>query len=250
MIKENALAGIMVGCAGWSIPGTASDRFPEAGSHLERYSAVLPAVEINSSFYRPHRPATYARWRDSVPESFRFSVKLPKEITHVLRLRPPYAALEKFVAEVNHLERKLDCLLVQLPPSLRYEPAVAQEFFQVMRSLIDVDIICEPRHASWFAQAAAQTLAQCKVSYVRADPPPAPIPGQGPAAATVYLRLHGTPEIYHSAYADDSLDRIVTQIECDARAGRRVWCVFDNTASGAAVPNALSLLARLHRTSM
>jgi uncharacterized protein YecE (DUF72 family) len=56
---------ILVGCAGWSLSSAVAPEFPGAGSHLERYARVLPAVEINSSFYRPHRAATYARWRDS-----------------------------------------------------------------------------------------------------------------------------------------------------------------------------------------
>ncbi|HEY9423039.1 MAG TPA: DUF72 domain-containing protein, partial [Thermoanaerobaculia bacterium] len=78
---------ILVGCAGWSLPRAEQAEFPETGSHLERYASRFGAVEINSSFHRPHRPATYARWSASVPASFRFSVKVPKTITHGLRLR-------------------------------------------------------------------------------------------------------------------------------------------------------------------
>ena len=78
---------VKVGCAGWSLPRVAWPEFPAAGTHLQRYAVHLNAVEINSSFYRPHQPATYARWAASVPESFRFSVKLPKTITHQQRLR-------------------------------------------------------------------------------------------------------------------------------------------------------------------
>src|SRR5690349_12428290 len=69
---------VRVGCAGWSLPKEHADRFPAEGSHLERYAACFPAVEINSSFYKPHRPTTYARWAASVPPDFRFSVKVPK----------------------------------------------------------------------------------------------------------------------------------------------------------------------------
>lgn len=77
---------IRVGVAGWSLPKEHADRFPAVGTHLERYAARLPAVEINSSFYKPHRPATYARWAESVPGDFRFSVKVPKVATHERRL--------------------------------------------------------------------------------------------------------------------------------------------------------------------
>ena len=75
-----------VGCAGWALPKEHAGRFPGGGTHLARYAGRLPAVEINSSFYRPHRPATYARWAASVPEDFRFAVKVPKDATHARRL--------------------------------------------------------------------------------------------------------------------------------------------------------------------
>nr|WP_283243494.1 DUF72 domain-containing protein [Corallococcus exiguus] len=125
---------------------------------MERYARVLPAVEINSSFYRPHRPGTYARWRDSVPETFRFAVKVPKVITHELRLRDAREPLERFLGEAGHLEAKLGCLLVQLPPSLQHERETARAFFQSLRERTAVDVVCEPRHRTWFTDEARQVL--------------------------------------------------------------------------------------------
>jgi uncharacterized protein YecE (DUF72 family) len=61
-----------IGCAGWSLPRDSWPQFPEAGTHLQRYAARFRAAEINSSFYRPHQPATYERWAGSVPPDFRF----------------------------------------------------------------------------------------------------------------------------------------------------------------------------------
>jgi hypothetical protein len=87
----------LVGCAGWSIPVPLQARFAAAGTHLERYAAGLPSVEINSSFYRPHLPATYARWAASVPPTFQFSVKVPRSITHERRLKDIEALLEAFL---------------------------------------------------------------------------------------------------------------------------------------------------------
>ena len=77
---------IWVGTAAWNLPQAHRDAFPARGSQLERYAGRFPAVEINSSFYRPHRPATYERWAASVPDEFRFAVKMPREITHKRRL--------------------------------------------------------------------------------------------------------------------------------------------------------------------
>lgn len=236
---------VYIGCAGWSVPGAMAAEFPHGGSHLERYAAVFPGVEINTSFYRPHRPATYARWRDSVPDAFRFAVKVPKEITHVLRLQNADAALEKFLGEAAHLQHKLGCLLVQLPPRLSYDAASAQAFFRRLRGITDVALVCEPRHRTWFDPAAADALAGFGVAYVSADPQVASLPVSASAARIVYYRLHGAPVMYYSAYPDAYLEQLAMRIERDVQAGRQVWCIFDNTAEGAAVPNALSMLARL-----
>ena len=246
MRVDNDVHLIHVGCAGWSVPGALHDRFPAAGSHLVRYASVLPAVEINTSFYRPHRAATYARWRESVPEWFRFSAKVPKAITHEARLRGTEEALEKFIGEVRHLEHKLGCLLVQLPPSLQFDAQVARRFFRHLRALSGVDIVCEPRHSTWFTRAAADVLSGIGVGYVDADPPVGLIPAEAHGAGFVYLRMHGSPVIYHSAYPEEVIGQLHERITRAVDAGCHAWCIFDNTASGAAVPNALSLLARLH----
>ena len=96
-----------IGTAGWNIPRAHKERFPAGGSGLQRYSARLNAAEINTSFYRPHAPATYERWAAGVPRDFRFSVKIPKVITHeqaLLRARQP---LERFLGEIAGLGARL-----------------------------------------------------------------------------------------------------------------------------------------------
>src|SRR5689334_1508643 len=97
---------VRIGTAGWSIPKQHAAPFPSEGTHLERYSAIFNAVEINSSFYRPHRTATYERWAASVPEDFRFAVKVPKSVTHVRRLKDTDDLLNQFVSEVGGLGPK------------------------------------------------------------------------------------------------------------------------------------------------
>jgi uncharacterized protein YecE (DUF72 family) len=235
-------AGICIGCAGWSIPKDSADQFAAAGSHLERYASRFNAVEINSSFYRPHLRATYLRWAASVPGSFRFSVKLPRAITHASRLRDARAPLEAFLDQAGGLGEKLGCLLVQLPPSARFDAEVAEEFFALLRSLHSGPVVLEPRHASWFTTQADALLAKKIVGRVAADPPAgsefAALPG-GNHDAT-YFRLHGSPKIYYSTYSDLYLAALAERLHTtDTRSG--VWCIFDNTASGAAAKNALVL---------
>jgi len=145
-------------------------RFPAAGTHLERYAAAFPAVEINSSFYRPHRPATYARWAASVPAEFRFAVKVPREITHRRRLIDVRELVDSFLAEVGALGEKLGPLLVQLPPSLTFAAPAAASFFATLRERHTGGVACEPRHPSWFRPEAERLLTDYRIARVAADP--------------------------------------------------------------------------------
>ncbi|MCZ8258035.1 MAG: DUF72 domain-containing protein [Polaromonas sp.] len=242
------LSNVRVGCAGWSLPREAWPEFPETGSHLERYAVRLNAAEINSSFYRPHQPATYARWAASVPAGFRFSVKLPKTITHEKRLRDCKNLLDDFLPQVTRLGEKLGCLLVQLPPSLALDVGAAQAFFRALRQRHTGAVAVEPRHASWFTQAAEELLKDVKVARVLADPVMFDA-GRAPGGDTglVYVRLHGSPRMYYSAYAPAVLDALIVRLQLAAASDVSLWCIFDNTASGAAVPDALYLTNGLAR---
>jgi uncharacterized protein YecE (DUF72 family) len=235
-----------IGCAGWSLPRPVQPEFPAEGTHLQRYAARFSAVEINSSFYRPHRPSTYARWADSVPPGFRFCVKVPRAVTHDARLLGPDDALAAFLAEAGALGDKLGCLLVQLPPSLAFDADAADRFFARLRSMTPIGAVCEPRHPSWFGAEADALLNAHGVARVAADPARVPAAAE-PAGwrGIAYHRLHGSPRIYYSSYADDDLDALANRLRDDVAAGRETWCIFDNTASGAAARNALDLLTRL-----
>lgn len=192
-----------IGTAGWSIAREAAGAFPVGGSGLERYSAVFSCAEINSSFHRPHRASTWEKWRDSVPAGFRFSVKLPKSVTHSARLVGAEALVEAFVGEAGLLGDRLAVLLVQLPPSLALDAGTAAAFFRFLRQRSPAKIAVEPRHASWFTNEAAALLVEAGVSRVGADP--ARVPGADVPLVVeglAYWRLHGSPVIYRSSYAD------------------------------------------------
>ena len=237
---------VRVGCAGWSLPRAAWPEFPTDGTHLQRYAARLNAAEINSSFYRPHQSATYARWAASVPDPFRFSVKLPKTITHQLRLRDCAPLLDAFLAQVSGLGEKLGCLLVQLPPSLAFDAAVVGDFLRDLRQRHSGPVALEPRHASWFESSADALLSARQVARVLADPQIHAAGCQpGGFNGLVYLRLHGSPRMYYSAYSPALLDALAARLDVAARTEADVWCVFDNTAEGAAVPDALQILDTL-----
>ncbi len=231
-----------LGCAGWSLPRDAQPAFAPEGSHLQRYASRLNAVEINSSFYRPHSHATYERWAAAVAPEFRFSVKLPRAITHDSRLVATEPLLDEFLAQATGLGDRLGCLLVQLPPSLEFQPTTATPFFHALRERHGGAIALEPRHASWFTPEVDAWLAQRQVARVLADPvryDAGRVPGG--FADLIYLRLHGSPRMYYASYQPDTIGALARRIAVALRNGHEVWCIFDNTAAGAAAHNAVHL---------
>jgi uncharacterized protein YecE (DUF72 family) len=190
-------ADIRIGTAGWSLPRALAEDFPGAGSHLERYARRMNAVEVNTSFYRPHKRAIWERWAAATPEDFRFSVKTPRLLTHDQRLMNPDAALDVFAEQVAGLGDKLSVLLVQLPPSLMLDVAVVGPF-------------------------------------LTADEP-------GGWTGLSYARLHGSPRVYYSAYSAEFLTGQGRRLQALSANGP-VWCILDNTASGAALGDALTIV--------
>jgi len=237
---------IRIGTAGWNVPSLYLDQIPSGGSHLERYARRLNAVEINSSFYRPHRRATYQQWAQSVPDDFRFAVKVPKTITHESGLADCGALLDRFSGEVTGLGDKLGVLLVQLPPKSAFKKRVADSFFRDLRARIDADVVLEPRHASWFVPGVDDWLMQRNIARVAADPAPAAGAGE-PAGrhGLAYYRWHGSPRIYYSDYGAPALAALKQRLAEDRARDISVWCIFDNTAAGAALGNALELTRSL-----
>jgi uncharacterized protein YecE (DUF72 family) len=237
---------LYIGCAGWSLSGEALPDMPEDGSQLEKYAALFGAVEINSSFHRSHRAATYERWAASVSPSFRFSVKVPKAITHEKCLVDSTELMERFLGEVAGLGNRLGALLVQLPPTLEFNLEVARPFFEWLRRRHQGDIFVEPRHRSWFSLTAGRMLYDLRLARVAADPPPIQAAAEpGGAGGKVYFRLRGSPQVYSSSYTSSYLGGLAFRLRMHARAGDTVWCMFDNTIRGAAAPNALSVARKV-----
>lgn len=238
---------IVVATAGWSIPRTSAAGFPGEGTNLQRYSRVLRGVEIDTSFYRNHSAATYARWASQTPRTFRFAVKLPGSITHEGRLRAARRPLDEFLATVAGLGSRLGPLIVQLPPSLTFERRVVHAFLALLRERHQGPVVCEPRHKSWFEQGAGELLERHHVGRIAADPavhPAAAIPGGWPGI--VYYRLHGSPRKYWSIYDTERVAQWSAALAALPR-GTPAWCVFDNTASGGAAGNALQMRKMLVR---
>jgi uncharacterized protein YecE (DUF72 family) len=238
-----------IGTAGWSIPRDVATAFPGDGQHLQRYARVLNCAEINTSFYRSHRQQVYERWASQTPEDFQFAVKVPRSITHDAKLRRARQPLVQFLSEAAGLGHRLAVLLVQLPPSFEFEARQVRSFFSLLAELFPGALVCEPRHVSWFSARADGVLAMLRVSRAATDPAPWPHGAQpggwlGPEGdgrgAVLYHRWHGSPRMYWSRYEPLWVQARAHELAAWPAAADR-WCIFDNTAGGGALANALDL---------
>ena len=244
---------LRIGTAGWSIPRSEALAFAGDGQHLQRYARKLLCAEINTSFYRSHRAVVYERWAAQTPTDFRFSVKIPRAITHDGRLRHAREPVKRFLAEVAGLGDRLALLLVQLPPSLAFQARPARDFFRLLGDQgFAGAVVIEPRHASWFTAPAERLLVAERVSRAGADPalcaeaqwPGGWLGGDGKGRAAVhYRRWHGSPRTYWSPYALSWLQARAAEIRSQSTDGVERWCIFDNTAGGQALANAATFQA-------
>ena len=225
-----------IGLAGWS-EAVSKHRgyFPGAGSGLARYAETFDMVEVNASFYRAVRAETFASWADLTPEGFRFSVKINRAVTHAARLSAN-AKLEQALEPMMSLGAKLAAVLIQLPPTLARDPERDAAFLARLRGIYDGMVAWEPRHASWDEPEAVTLLAEHGVTLVRTEIPEAQSPHPESGA---YVRLHGTPRRYYSAYSSADLAALATWLRATPPP---TITIFDNTASSAGVRNALELV--------
>jgi uncharacterized protein YecE (DUF72 family) len=243
---------IHIGTAGWTLPKDHAHAFPPPGdarlTHLQRYAHRLLCVEINSSFHRPRMRKTWERWAVTTPPNFRFSVKIPRTITHEAKLHNCGALLQTFLDQATGLGPKLGPLLIQLPPSFAFDEPLAHDFLTTLRELYPAAeftsnlAALEPRHASWFTPTADRLLRSFAIARVAADPPKgsplAAIPGG--AQHLHYYRLHGAPRTYYSDYTEPQLNALAHTLQATPLT-TSLWVVFDNTALGHATANALHL---------
>lgn len=242
------LRHVYVGTSGWSLSQHVAPGSRPGLSGLERYAEYFNAVEVNSTFYRLPQRSTIERWRDSTPDEFRFAVKLPRSITHEAQLVDTEAETSAFCELISGFGEKLGPVLVQLPPSLELDAAVARVFLAHLTGVAPAPIVLEPRHPTWFTDAAERLLVEQGVARAAADPGCCGAATEpGAAAGLTYFRWHGSPRKYFSAYPPEAIAALAQQIVASRRQAPRadVYCFLDNTALGAAAINAISLKAEL-----
>lgn len=254
------MSAIRIGISGWRYVPWRKRFYPAdlpQKRELEYASRRFATIELNGSFYSLQRPESWERWRDATPEGFVFAVKGSRYITHLLRLRNVRVPLANFLASgVLLLREKLGPFLWQLPPQMKFEPAVLEEFLDLLpRDTAEALALArsrdartkgraklprvehaalrhalEVRHPSFRDERLVELLRRRKVALVVADTARRFPLFEDVTAEFVYVRLHGDEELYASGYGDAALD--------DWARRMRAW------SAGSQVPDARTLSPR------
>jgi uncharacterized protein YecE (DUF72 family) len=234
---------LWIGTSGWQYRhwrdrlyrGTPTSRW------LERYVQAFETVELNVTFYRQPRPATFEAWARRVPDGFLFAVKASRFLTHIRRLRDPSDSVERLMEGADRLGSHLGPILVQLPPNLEAEPGRLAETLAAFPERVRVAV--EPRHRSWFTDEVLEILRERNAALCLAD-------RRGPRGAVVrtadwgYLRFHGGLARPASCYGERALGNWVERLEPLWPAGADVFAYFNNDHSGCA-PRDAAIFASL-----
>ena len=241
---------IRIGTSGWTYPEWRGSFYPKGlpqKQELEHLAARVNSLELNSTFYGLRQPSHYRSWAARTPDDFVLSVKAPKLITHEKRLRDVDDDLAEFFASgVHELGTKLGPVLWQLPPFLPFKPDRVTAFLDLLPH--DVRHAVEPRHPTFDSPEFLDLLRDRGMAAVVADTAGRFPLLDDPTTDFVYARLHGSEELYVSTYGPAELDDWATRVRTWAE-DRDVFVYFDNTLSGAAPYNAMSLAERLGTAS-
>jgi len=234
---------IHVGTSGWSYRHWEGVLYPPGLAPRERlglYARAFGTVEVNSSFYRWPRAASFARWRESSPEGFVWTVKAPRAMTHSARLYAPERRFREVCRGLERLGRKRGVLLIQLPPGLEADVARLGYFLSLVPEGLMVAV--EFRHPSWHREEVFRLLEERRAAYCVTSGARLPCVLRA-TAPFVYVRLHGPDRqhLYAGSYPEEDLRWWAERIREWAGSGRDVFAYFNNDGGGNAVRNAARL---------
>jgi uncharacterized protein YecE (DUF72 family) len=182
---------ILVGTSGWQYRDWRGPFYPEGLPQrrwLEHYAAHFATVEVNNAFYRLPERDTFAQWRARTPDDFCVAVKVSRYLTHIKRLREPAEPVARFVERATALGDRLGPVLLQLPPTLRADPAALDETLALFPR--EVRVAVEPRHRSWWTGEIESVLKGHNAALCWADRKGRPVTPLWRTADFGYLRMH------------------------------------------------------------
>jgi len=227
-----------LGTVGFTYPEWKGSFYPTglpANQSLSYYSKFFNAVEINTTFYGPQPPAQLQRWFAATPHGFCFCQKVPRRITHDLRLVEAQKEMNDFVESSEALGSKFGPLLIQLPPSFKIEERSNLEAF-LKRLPSGARYAIEFRHASWHVPATADLLRQYSVCWAATDYEELPV-NIYPTTSFLYIRWIGKHNVIpHPGHEVlDRFERLVDwleRIQAIQDSIETVYGFFDNDYAG------------------
>ncbi|MCX2479756.1 DUF72 domain-containing protein [Pedobacter sp. MC2016-15] len=246
-MEEISVPHYYSGTSGLLLPVRNKSFYPpefQDNSRLHFYGSLMNSIEINSSFYKLPMPSTVEKWAAETPDDFKFSFKLFREITHHKSLAFDPALLKRFIEVVSRAGTKKGCLLVQLPPSVRFGDVKQLMFLMDVLRENDPDeewkIALEFRHISLYHEEVYEMLGSHRMAMVIQDKPPAATPLLESDLPFVYLRFHGPDGSYRGSYEQGVLEEYAVYIAEWLQKGKTVYTYFNNTM-GDAVANLYTL---------
>ena len=236
---------VLIGTSGWSYPHWSGTYYPDSlpeSDYLEHYSAEFQTVEINNTFYQLPEAETLKTWRQSVPDNFTFAVKANRYITHMKKLKDPAEPVENFMESIAELGEKLGPLLFQLPPNWRSDPERLEHFLDIVPE--ENRCAFEFRDSSWFEPAVFDLLREHNAAFCIYQLEDTRTPNEL-TADFIYIRLHGPNEAYSGSYTKKQLAGWAGAISSWQRAGKDIFCYFNNDMEGYAPQNAATLKSML-----
>jgi uncharacterized protein YecE (DUF72 family) len=248
-MQASNVSQIHVGCSGWVYKHWRGIFYPEGLSQrlwFQRYAEEFDTVEINASFYRVPLDKTFDAWREKAPDGFRYAVKVNRFITHLKKLVGVEMEADRFIELARRLGEALGPLLYQLPPSLHKDLVRLDSFLR--RLPPDLEHVVEFRHRSWYDEEVLALLDRRRVGFVAHDLRGLISP-RWASGRTAYIRFHGSGGRYSGRYSDEDLLRWTDWCLEQSRAGRSVWCYFNNDIHGHAIEDARTLKSMVRQMS-
>lgn len=212
-------------------------------SRLTYYASLFNSLEVNSSFYKVPQPSTVKKWAESVPENFRFTFKLWRDLTHNKTISFEPGAIHRFMETISMAEPKNGCLLIQFPPSVAIDMIGLDRFLAEISSSNPSGmwkVAVEFRNRSWYTDEIYQLLSYYKMGIVLHDMPLSNPPMRETESDFIYIRFHGPDGKYRGSYEDNFLYEYAQYINEWIKDGKSVYCYFNNTM-GDAVNNLITI---------
>ncbi|MCS7203686.1 MAG: DUF72 domain-containing protein [Thermodesulfovibrio sp.] len=235
-----------IGTSGWQYGHWKRVFYPEELKYadwLKYYAKYFSTVEINVTFYRDVRASTFQNWYKLTPEEFLFSVKISRQITHFRKLRVEKPIIDGFLEKYKNLCEKLGVILIQLPPSLRFEGSLISDFLSNLDKSLKYTI--EIRNKTFLHDNFFDMLKNHNIAFCISDSAGRYPYYEAITADFIYLRLHGSVKLYASEYTEEELKTWAQKIK---NWNKTTYVYFDNDFMGYAVKNALKLKELLNHT--